>query len=363
MAELARSSGRDGPVVAATATAVPPPDLRRATLMSPVLFGDGPAAPIVSGRHRDSLLTLPLILMAWLTALVGAAAPLWVRSRGIAPEARVLRRTGASERAMHGRARCVPRVFAATLALLALVSTVTGEQVRVRHAEGLVHGFLALRTLDGTRLADGDLRQNARGTRVTSRLVFHFKDGSLHDETAVFSQRQQFRLVSYRLVQKGRSFPQPIDMAIDVPKGHVTVRYDEDGEAKVASEDLDLPPDLANGLLLTLLKNANPSAPPKSVGFVAATPKPRLVKLAISAAGEEPFSTGGTSRKATHFVLKVEIGGLSGIVAPLIGKQPPDSHVWILGGEAPAFVKSEQPLYNEGPVWRIELVSPTWPKQ
>lgn len=41
---------------------------------------------------------------------------------------------------------------------------------------------------------------------------------------------------------------------------------------------------------------------------------------------------------------------------------PPDSHVWILGGEAPAFVKSEQPLYFGGPVWRIELASPSWPR-
>jgi hypothetical protein len=63
-----------------------------------------------------------------------------------------------------------------------------GEHVRVRHTEGLVHGFLALRTLEGTPLADGDLLQTARGTQVTSRRVFHFKDGSLHEETAVFSQ-------------------------------------------------------------------------------------------------------------------------------------------------------------------------------
>ena len=96
---------------------------------------------------------------------------------------------------------------------------------------------------------------------------------------------------------------------------------------------------------------------------MAATPKPRLVKLAISTAGEEPFTTGGTARKAMPYVLKVDIGGLASVVAPLVGKQPPDSHVWILGGEAPAFVKSEQPLYNEGPVWRIELTSPVWPKE
>jgi hypothetical protein len=97
------------------------------------------------------------------------------------------------------------------------------------------------------------------------------------------------------------------------------------------------------------------------VSFIAATPKPRLVKLAISNAGQDKFSTGGSSRTGTHYVLKVEIGGLSGLIAPLVGKEPPDSHVWILGGEAPAFVKSEQPLFFGGPVWRIELVSPVWP--
>jgi hypothetical protein len=70
--------------------------------------------------------------------------------------------------------------------------------VAVRHLEGLVHGFLVLRTLEGDTIADGDLIQVAHGDRVTSRLVFRFKDGSLHDETAVFSQHRNFQLLSER---------------------------------------------------------------------------------------------------------------------------------------------------------------------
>ena len=238
---------------------------------------------------------------------------------------------------------------------------VPGQTVTVRHAEGLVHGFLTLKTLDGTPLADGDLIQTSRGDRVTTRLVFHFKDGSTHDETAVYSQRQRFRLITNHLVQKGLAFPQPLDMSIDGASGQVTVRYTDDGKQKVETEHIDVPPDLANGVILTLLKNVQRGAPPKTISLVAATPKPRLVKLAISTAGDEPFSTGATARKATHYVLKVELGGITGLLAPLVGKQPPDSHVWILGGEAPAFVKSEQPLYAGGPLWRIELASPVWP--
>jgi hypothetical protein len=259
-----------------------------------------------------------------------------------------------------GRSVVAALLFAC--ATLSCPASILAEPVAVRYAEGLVHGFLSLRSLDGTLVANGDLIQVARGDRVTARLIFRFKDGSLSDETAVFSQRGHFRLLSSHLVQKGPTFPKPLDASIDGASGQVTVRYVDDGKQKVEAEHLELPPDLANGMILTLLKNVRPGAPPASLSMVAYTPKPRLVKLALSVAGEDRFATGGSARKATHYVVKIEIGGLTGLIAPLVGKQPPDSHVWVLGGEAPAFVKSEAPMFLGGPVWRIELVSPVWPK-
>ena len=211
------------------------------------------------------------------------------------------------------------------IALLA-PAHVFAEPVSVRDAEGIVHGFLALRTMDGALLANGDLIQTSHGERVTARLIFRFKDGSIHDETAVFTQRRLFRFVSGRLVQKGPAFPQPIDMTIDAVKGDIVVRYSDDhGQRKTESEHLDVPPDLSNGLILTLLKNVRAEAAPKSLSFVAATPKPRMVKLELEVGGRERFSTGSMGRTATHYILKVDIGGLSGVLAPLLGKQPPDS--------------------------------------
>ena len=257
-------------------------------------------------------------------------------------------------------------LLASGLLVVALLGPVilAAEPVAVRHTEGIVHGFLVLRTLEGKALADGDLLQAARGDRVTTRLIFRFKDGSTHEESAVYTQRQRFQFVSGHLVQKGPSFPQPLEMTINGATGQVTVRYTNDhGEQKVEDEHVEVPSDLANGMILTLLKNVQPNALPKSISMIAATPKPRLVKLALSTAGQERFATGGAGRMATHYVVKVEIGGVSGLIAPLIGKQPPDSHVWILGGEVPAFVKSEQPFYLGGPLWRIELASPVWPRQ
>ena len=128
------------------------------------------------------------------------------------------------------------------------------EPVAVRYAEGLVHGFLALRTLDGTLLANGDLIQVARGGRATSQLTFHFKDGSVSDETAIFTESGKFRLLSDHVTQKGPTFPRPLDMAIDAQAGRVTVRYkDDDGKEKVEDKQLELPPDLANGMMIVNL--------------------------------------------------------------------------------------------------------------
>jgi hypothetical protein len=234
------------------------------------------------------------------------------------------------------------------------------EPVSVVNMEGTIHGFLVLRTAEGKPLAAGDLIQVVQEDRIVSNLVFHFKDGSVDDETTVFSQRRNFRLLSDHHVQKGPSFPHPMDVSIDASTGQVTVRSTEGGKEKVEKDHLDLPPDLANGLILTLLKNIRPDAPETKVSYVAATPKPRLVKLAITHQGDETFWTAGARHKAMHYDIKVEIGGFAGVVAPLLGKQPKDIHVWILGGKAPAFVRMEGQLYQGGPLWRIELTSPVW---
>ena len=251
--------------------------------------------------------------------------------------------------------------LAALFAFAVLFPTIplTAEQVAVRHREGLTHGFLALRALDGTRLADGEVTQVAEGDRVTSRLIFRFKDGSIYDDTTIFSQRTSFQLLSDHLVQRGPSFKQAMETSLEASSGQITVRYsDKDGKEKVLTEQSDLPPDVANGLLFTLVKHIQPTVARTTVSLLATTPKPRLVKLQIVPEGKEVIASGDTKHQAVRYAVKVEIGGVAGVLAPLVGKKPPDTHVWVLTGDAPAFVKSEGPLYNGGPIWRIELAVP-----
>ena len=231
----------------------------------------------------------------------------------------------------------------------------------MRFPEGVERGFLLLRAPDGNILANGDLIQFAKGDRVTVRLVFRFRDGSLQDETTVYSERDTFRLLSDHLLQKGPSFPEPVEVTIDAPGGRVTVRHGDEGKVKVIEERMELPPDLSNGLTLTLLKNLAPGAPATTLSMLVTTPKPRLVKLAITRAGVESFSVGRARYHATRLNVKVEIGGLAGLLAPLLGKAPKDASVWIAEGEAPGFVKSESQFFQGAPLWRIELAAPDYP--
>ena len=257
------------------------------------------------------------------------------------------------------------RLVAILVSLACLVSgaSLSASPVAVLYKEGLLHGFLVLRTLDGTTIAEGDLTQVPHGNRITSRLTYRFKDGSRSEETAIFSQRNSFRLLSYHLVQKGPAFQHATDLTIAPSTGQVSVQYtDDDGKEKTASERMKLPPDLCNGIVLTLLKNLPGDSSPIQLSMIVATPKPRLVKLAVTSLAKDPFSLAGSPREALHYAIKIEIGGIAGLVAPLLGKQPPDSHVWILGGESPTFVKSESIAYMGGPIWRTELVSPVWPQ-
>jgi hypothetical protein len=134
--------------------------------------------------------------------------------------------------------------------------------VAVRYLEGVSHGFLELRTQEGKPIADGDSIQIARGDIVASPTRFHFKDGSTYEETTKFSQRGTFKLLSDHIIQKGPAFKRPMEVTIDATIGQVTVRYTEDGQEKGLDERLELPPDIANGIVFTVLKNV-PRAPPK----------------------------------------------------------------------------------------------------
>jgi len=257
---------------------------------------------------------------------------------------------------------------AATLGLPVLVAVLlwprplAAAPVPVRFAEGAAHGFIVLRTVNGVLLASGDLFQVGRGGEVESRMVFRFKDGSVFDETVVFTQQHVFTLQSYRLVQRGPAFPDDTEISLERAAGkyHVKTKPRKDGQEEVLEGTLDLPPDVYNGMVVTVAKNLSPRAS-ETVHLVAFTPTPRLIQLELAPIGEHPVLVGDLTKTATHYVIKPQLGIWLGLFAKLLGRVSPDSHAWIVTDEVPAFVRFEGPLFTTGPVWRIELASPRWP--
>ena len=259
----------------------------------------------------------------------------------------------------------IRQVFALSSALLALSLPLQADPIPVRHVQGASRAFLILKDTSGKRLAYGDLIQTVHGARVTSRLTFHFRDGSLDDDLTTYTQQGVFKLISDHHIQKGPSFPKPIDSLVDAASGIVTSRsIDKDGKEKVDTQHLDMPPDVSNGMALTLIGNIAFQVPKTVLGYVAATTSSaRLVHLVIHPVAEEPVYIGGSRRKAMDFAIHIELGGITGVIAPLVGKQPDDVHVWILGGEVPVILATEGQLYQGGPIWRIEIEKPEWPNR
>jgi hypothetical protein len=245
------------------------------------------------------------------------------------------------------------------LCYAAIVCSAIGETIPVRYPEGTTHGFLLLRSLDGHILANGDLIQTVEGSVITSETTFHFRDGSLSDETVIFSQDHDFQLNSYHLVQKGPSFPQPLEVTLNASKREVTISTEKDGKTKDKTQHVDVPEDVSNGMIVVLLKNVPGRASLIKRSMLTPSEKPRMITLVITREADRSFSVAGLKEKekAIEFKIHIEIGGVAGAMAQILGKEPPDVHVWISAGKAPTFIRSEGPMYEGGPIWQIELAS------
>lgn len=259
------------------------------------------------------------------------------------------------------RIRCCFALAALACVLQLCASRASSEPIRVRYPEGTLHGFLSLTTDAGQVVASGDLIETVHGDRVTSRLTFHFKDGSLDDETTVFTQRGVFRLISDHHVQRGPYFPTQLDMNIDVPKGLVVTRWkDKDGKQQDSTEKMKFPPDLYNGLVTPVVRNLSPDAPETKVSMIVSTPKPRVVTLIMRPLGPTPFSLAGFERKSLQYEIKIELGGIVGLIAPVVGKAPPNIYMWVERGEVPIFLRETGQLFEGGAILSINLIGPTW---
>jgi hypothetical protein len=253
--------------------------------------------------------------------------------------------------------------FAVLMALAVFTSpSADAASVEVRFPEGVAHGFLLVRSLAGEIIGQGEMTQVVQeGDLVESHLIFNFKDGSLHDESVTFSQQRVFTMLRYRLIQRGPSFPDQIEVSIDRSTAEYKVRSKtgQEGREEVLTGAFTLPKDVYNGIFVTMLLNL-PKGASETVSFLAFTPRPEVIKLELLLMGEHTVRIGNLSRKAVQYVFKPDIGMIRELLGKATGRIPAQFHYdcWILSDEVPSFVQYEGPLQLMGPIMRIELVSP-----
>ena len=182
--------------------------------------------------------------------------------------------------------------------------------IPVRYSEGMVHGFLELRTAGGAPLAHGDLLQVPRDKAIESRMIFHFADSSKFEETVTFTQHGVFVMQDYHLVQKGPAFEADLEVTLAGNGSYqVTTRSHADGKVKQYTGTLDLPPDVYNGMVITIAKNLVPRDT-QTVHIVAFTPKPRIIGLEFVPSGRQRVLLGQHAETAVHYKLKPKLGGI-----------------------------------------------------
>lgn len=240
------------------------------------------------------------------------------------------------------------------------MSLAFADPVPAVQKEGSSHSFVVVKDASGKLIAIGDEVDIARGNEVRSRLIFHFRDGSIDDERTVFTQGKVLRLVSDHHIQKGPSFKEPLDLEINVPASTVTYHEIKDGKDEVKIDHMNLPADLTNGFVSLALKNYPANADEMRLSYIAGGSKPRLVKLAIRPEIDDDFYIAGSRRRAKRFNIHIDLGGVAGVIAPAIGKQPADIKMWLMDGEVPTFLKMEGAFYQQGPTWITEVASPVW---
>lgn len=233
--------------------------------------------------------------------------------------------------------------------------------VAVHRRQEPMHQEFVLRSMDGKTLGNGEEISIDQGNQTRSDLAFRFLDGSIDEQITTFTQGDVFRLINDHHIQKGPSFPAPLDMTVDVPSGTVTWHEWKNGKDRVQSEHMTLPNDVANGLVPLLAENVPPGPSGLVVSWVAIAGKPLLVTLTMQP--DRARIEGVTPLLHAHrYLLHVELHGLAFLVAPLINRQPADLRMWVTDDAQPSFLRMLGPFYQAGPVWVVDSLGPEMPR-
>jgi hypothetical protein len=242
-----------------------------------------------------------------------------------------------------------------TPALALAVLLASGGPIAVRVAPGALHGFPSLSDEAGNVIADGELTQELRGEVLQVHVRWSFADGRRVDE------RAEFR-VGESLVQRRFSWVETAGGAerrrfeVDFSTGRaLAVTPDAKGGPEREEEQLELAAGRSftgYGIALAVGQLALPEGGEAELTFVAFTPKPRTVTLAVRRDGEERVEAHGRSIRCDRYTLHPEIPFPVSLFA---GAR--DARLWFTRDPPPALVRAEQNLVEkDDPVVIVDVI-------
>lgn len=245
--------------------------------------------------------------------------------------------------------------FAALAAALLFAPGAVAVELRFPQAD--LHGFPRLSDEHGKPIADGELVQRKRGTRLLVHTTWRFHDGRVVVEDDVLETRPQLAQRSFRWVER-RGGVELRRFEVDFKSHQAHARKLEGQEMKRWDETLDLEAGKAFAgyplaLAVSQLRSDLAAKDSKrDLTVVAFTPGPRAVTLEVSRKAGEHIQAAGRALPADLYTLHPNLPFPVSLVA-----HPPDSYLWFTRDAPPGLLRAEQNLAEkDDPRVRIDVL-------
>jgi hypothetical protein len=167
---------------------------------------------------------------------------------------------------------------------------------------------------------------------------------------------------SYRLRQRGPISTEDTEISLEraTRTYRVKTKAHKNGQEKVPEGTLDLPPNVYNGMVLTIAKNL-PKGASETVHMVAFTPAPRLIKLEVTPVDEHKALIGDLTKPAIHYLLQASARKLAQALRHVARSRATGLSGLDRHRRGAGIREVRGATYATGPVWRVEVTSPRGP--
>ena len=231
--------------------------------------------------------------------------------------------------------------------------------LEVTEPAGAAHGYPALCSINGKKVADGEFRQWVENKRLHVVITYHFPDGERYEEQAQFRQQPELIQEKWSWKESKDGKPQR-EFAADFLSGIASAHVRE--EHKDVSEKINVEPGrtfagfgftiAVSNLRKRLLSGEQIQL--RAVGFSPfPTLSPQVVTVTISHAGLDRIRMSDRSVKGDRFIVHPEIFFLAKLFVEV-----PDTNIWLTNPAPAGFLRWEGPvLLPTDPLIRVDLFS------